>query len=141
MGIAPSTDVRTLIDRPNFAHLATLMPDGAPHSAPVWVMRDGDLILIATEESSLKGKNTRRDPRVSLSIVDFNDPYMEVQIRGRVVERRPDPELTFYDAISQKYIGKPWPYRDLEHPIILAIEVLKARYSKQPFEHTPPVTP
>src|SRR5713226_8059001 len=70
MGITLAPEVRTLIDRPNFAHLATIMPDGSPHSAPVWVAREGDLILIATEESSLKGKNTRRDPRISLSIVD-----------------------------------------------------------------------
>jgi hypothetical protein len=105
------------------------------------MMRDGDLILMGTEGGSLKGKNTRRDPRVSISIVDFDDPYTEVQIRGRVVERRPDPQLKFYDAISNKYVGKPWPYRDEEHPIVLAIEALKARYSKQPFEHTPPVTP
>jgi PPOX class probable F420-dependent enzyme len=141
MGIALSSDARALIDRPNFAHLATIIPDRSPQSAPVWVARDGDLILIATEEGSLKGKNTRRDPRVSLSIVDFHDPYRELQIRGRVVERRPDPKLEFYDAISRKYIGKSWPYRDTEGPIVLAIEVLKARYSKQPFEHTPPARP
>lgn len=140
MGIALSSDARALIDRPNFAHLATIMPDGSPQSAPVWVAREGDLILIAIEEGSLKGKNTSRDPRVSLSIVDFNDPYKELQIRGRVVERRSDPKLEFYDAISRKYINKTWPYRDTEGPIVLAIEVLKAKYSKQPFEHTPPAT-
>ncbi len=140
MGTTLSSEVQALIDRPNFAHLATIMPDGSPQSAPVWAGREGDLILIATEEGSLKAKNTRRDPRISLSIVDFSDPYMEVQIRGRVVDRRLDPQLKFFDAISQKYIGKPWPYRDEEHPIVLVIEVLKALYSKHPFEHTPPVT-
>ena len=140
MGIALSSDARALIDRPNFAHLATIMPDGSPQSAPVWVALERDLILVATEERSLKAKNTSRDPRVSLSIVDFQDPYSELQIRGRVAERRRDPKLEFYDTISRKYIGKPWPYRDTENPIVLAIEVLKARYSKQPFERPPPET-
>ncbi len=140
MGIALSNDAKQLLDRPNFAHLATLMSDGSPHSAPVWIGRENDLLLVCTGAGSLKAKNTLRDPRVSISMVDFVDPYAEVQLRGRVVERRPDPGLKYYDAMSQKYIGKPWPYRDAESPIILIIEVTKARYSKQPFEHTPPRT-
>jgi PPOX class probable F420-dependent enzyme len=138
MGISLSDDLRKLIDRPNFAHLATLMSDGSPHSAPVWIAREGDLVLICTEATSLKGKNTQRDPRVSISVVDFRDPYMEAQMRGRVVERRPDPQLKYYDLMSQKYIGKPWPYREEKSPIVLVIEIAKAKYDKQPFEHTPP---
>ncbi len=140
MGVALSDDVKKLVDRANFAHLATLLPDGSPHSAPVWIAREGDLLLVCTEASSLKGKNTQRDPRVSLSIVDFRDPYIEAQIRGRVIERRPDPQLKYFDLISRKYIGKPWPYRDENSPIVLVIEVIKAKYSKQPFEHTPPAS-
>ena len=139
MGIPLSDEIRRLIDRPNFGHLATLMPDGSPHSAPVWIAREGDLVLICTEASSLKGKNTERDSRVALSIIDFHDPYMEAQMRGRVIERRPDPQLKYYDLMSQKYIGKPWPYRDEKSPIVLVIEIAKAKYSKQPFEHTPPL--
>ena len=137
MGIALSNEVRQLVDRPNFAHLATIMSDGSPHSAPVWIGREDDFLLVCTEAGSLKGKNTLRDPRVSISVVDFVDPYSEVQIRGRVLERRPDPELRYYDKMALKYVGKPWPYRDEESPIVLIIEARKARYSKQPFEHTP----
>ena len=140
MGISLSDDLKRLIDRPNFAHLATLMPDGSPHSAPVWIAREGDLLLICTEATSLKGKNTLRDPRVALSIVDFRDPYTEAQIRGRVTERRADPQLKAFDAMSRKYIGKPWPYRDEKSPTVLVIEVTKAKYDKQPFEHTPPAS-
>ena len=140
MGISLSDDVKKLIDQPNFAHLATLMPDGSPQSAPVWIAREGDLLLICTEATSLKGKNTQRDPRVSLSIVDFRDPYTEAQIRGRVIEQRPDPQLEYFDRMSRKYIGKPWPYRDEKSPIVLVIEITKAKYSKQPFEHTPPLS-
>jgi PPOX class probable F420-dependent enzyme len=138
MGISLSDELKELIDRPNFAHLATLMPDGAPHSTPVWIAREGDLLLITTEATSLKGKNTQRDPRVAISIVDFSDPYTEAQMRGRVIEHRPDPQLKYYDLMSQKYIGKPWPYRDEKSPIVLVIEISKAKYSEQPFKHTPP---
>ena len=133
-----SPEIKQLLDRPNFAHLATLMPDGAPQSVPVWVGREGDRILVCTGEGSLKAKNTRRDPRIALSIVDSSDPYREAQLRGRVVERRPDPELAVMDVISRKYTGKPFPFRDPQGRVALVIEVDKARYAKLPFEHTPP---
>jgi PPOX class probable F420-dependent enzyme len=137
MAVTLSADIKRLLDGPNFVHLATLMPDGAPQSVPVWAGRDGDRIVICTGENSLKAKNTRRDPRVGLSIVDFDDPYAEVQIRGRVVERRPDPELKVMDPISRKYTGKPFPFRNPEGRVALMVEVEKARYTKLPFEHTP----
>lgn len=138
MAIPISGEVKQLIDRPNFAHLGTLMPDGSPQSVPVWVGRDGEHLVICTGENSLKAKNTRRDPRVALSIVDFKNPYEEVQIRGRVVERRADPDLKIMDPISHKYTGKPFPFRGPEGRVALIIEVEKARYTKLPFEHTPP---
>jgi PPOX class probable F420-dependent enzyme len=133
-----SGEAKALIDRPNFAHLATLMEDGSPQSVPVWVGREGDRLLVCTGEGSLKGRNTRRDPRVALSIVDFHNPYEEVQLRGRVVERRPDPDLAMMDPISHKYTGKPFPMRGPEGRVALVIEVDKARYTKLPFAHTPP---
>ncbi len=95
-----SDEIRQLLDGANFAHLATLMPDGSPQSVPVWVGRDADHIIVCTGENSLKARNTARDPRVALSIVDFRDPYSELQIRGRVIERRPDPDLEIMDPIS-----------------------------------------
>jgi len=127
-----------LVDRPNFAHLATLMPDGSPQSVPVWIGREGDYLVICTGEGSLKAKNTRHDSRIALSVVNFTNPYEELQIRGRVVERRPDPELKVMDAISHKYTGKPFPMRQPEGRVALIIEVEKARYTKLPFQHTPP---
>ena len=138
MAIPLANEIRALLDGPNFAHLATLMADGSPQSVPVWVGREGDRILICTGEGSLKAKNTRRDPRVSLSIVDFHDPYQEAQLRGRVVERRPDGDFKYMDAISHKYIGKPFPIRSSQGRVALVIEIEKARYTKLPFEHTPP---
>jgi PPOX class probable F420-dependent enzyme len=138
MAIPLSNEIRALLDGPNFAHLATLMPDGSPQSVPVWVGREGDRILICTGEGSLKAKNTRRDPRVALSLVDFHDPYQEAQLRGHVVERRPDGDFKYMDAISHKYTGKPFPFRSPEGRVALVIEIEKARYTKLPFEHTPP---
>jgi PPOX class probable F420-dependent enzyme len=141
MSIALSDEIRALLDRPNFVHLATLMPDGSPQSVPVWAAREGDRVLVATGEGSLKARNTRRDPRVALSVVDMTDPYSEAQLRGRVVERRPDGDFGGMDPISHKYTGKPFPWRNPDGRVVLVIEVDKARYTKLPFEHTPPKSP
>jgi PPOX class probable F420-dependent enzyme len=138
MAISLSADVRALLEEPNFAHLATLLSDGSPQSAPVWVGVEGDRILVATGEGSLKARNTRRDPRVSLSVIAMDNPYREAQLRGRVVERRPDARFEIMDRIAHKYTGKPFPMRDPQGRVALVIEIDKARYAKLPFEHTPP---
>jgi len=137
MSPALSPEVKNLVDRPNFAHLATLMADGSPQSVPVWVWREGENLVICTGEGSLKAKNTRRDPRIALSIVDSHNPYEEVQIRGRVIERRDDSAFKTMDAVSHKYTGKAFPMRNPEGRIALIIEVERVRYTKLPFEHTP----
>jgi PPOX class probable F420-dependent enzyme len=131
-------DVKQLLNRPNFIHLSTLMADGSPQSVPVWAGVEGEHILICTGEQSLKSRNTLRDNRVALSVVDMQNPYEEAQIRGRVVEHRPDRDFKDMDRISHKYTGKPFPFRNPEGRVTLVIEVDKARYAKLPFEHTPP---
>jgi len=136
MSLEPN--VRDLLARPNFAHLATLMPDGSPNTTPVWIGVRDDRILIGTGESSLKVRNLRRDPRLALSVVDFHNPYEEVQIRGRVVEFRDDSKFEIMDEISRKYTGKEFPFRNPAGRVALLIEVEKARYTKLPFQHTPP---
>ena len=138
MALKLSEDVKALVRAANFAHLATLMADGSPQVAPVWVDLDGDLVLVSTGEGSLKAKNTRRDARVGLSIVAMDNPYREAQLRGQIVERRPDADFKTMDRISRKYTGKPFPFRDNPaQRVVLAIEVERARYAVLPFVHAP----
>jgi PPOX class probable F420-dependent enzyme len=82
-----NADVKRLLDRPNYAHVATLLPDGAPHTVPVWIAREGDDVVILTGPGSRKARNTERDPRVAISLIDVDQPYASVLIRGRVTER------------------------------------------------------
>jgi hypothetical protein len=105
---------------------------------PVWIGVRDDRLVIGSGESSLKVRNLRRDPRLSLSVIDFRDPYEEVQIRGHVIEFRDDAKFEIMDEISRKYTGKEFPWRDPEGRVALIIEVEKARYTKLPFEYTPP---
>ena len=138
MGIQLPDDVKTLIRGANFAHLSTLMADGSPQAAPVWVDLDGDRILIATGEGSLKAKNTRRDGRVALSVVAVSLKNVEAQLCGRVAERWKDADFKIMDRISRKYTGKEFPMRqNPEQRVVLVIEVERARFAKLPFAHTP----
>src|SRR4029453_1079730 len=138
MPIALSDDIKALVSGPNFAPLASLMSDGSPQVAPVWVDLERDTILVGTGEGSLKAKKTRRDARVAPSGVPMDNPYREAQIRGRVVERRPDADFRIMDRISHKYTGKPFPFRDKPaQRVVLVIAVERARYTALPFVHAP----
>src|ERR1700754_2783660 len=108
MAVTLSDDVRALIGAPNFATVATLDPDGGPHTSVVWVGLDGrDLVFSATEDRR-KVRNLRRDPRVSVSIPDAANPYRHTQLRGTVTVTA-DPDKTLPRALSHKYLGADPP--------------------------------
>ncbi len=104
-----------LLDKKAFANLATLMPDGSPQVTPVWVDRDGEYFRINTAKGRVKDRNMRRDPRVSLSIVDPDNPYRYLEIRGRVVEITEQGADQHIDLLAKKYLGKDsYPFRKPE---------------------------
>ena len=110
-GLRIPADVRSLLDAPNYVHLATLRADGSPRNHVVWVGLEGDHVLICTSDVTWKAKDMRRDPRVSLSVVDLANPYRMAMLQGRVVEERPDEGCRYMDPISVKYTGAPFPSR------------------------------
>jgi len=140
MTIRLDDDSRRLLDAPNFAYLSTLMEDGSPKVEPVWIGRDGDRVFITTDRKSLKAINIARDARVALAVTNFNNPYEQLLIRGRVAETRADDDMKGMDALSQKYLGKPFARRKWSARVIYFIEPSLARYYKSPLEHTPPPT-
>lgn len=94
-----------LIEGKNFAFLATLLPDGSPHVTPVWVDREGDLILVNTAEGRVKQRNIARDPRVSIAIADHSNPYDKAVIRGLVVTQTNQGAEEHIDKLAKKYTG------------------------------------
>jgi PPOX class probable F420-dependent enzyme len=100
----------SLFDEPNFAHLATLQVDGSPQSTPVWVERDGNVVLFNSARGRAKVRNLERDPRVALSVHDRDDPYRYVQVRG-VAELVDDGAVEHIHALSQKYRGRDYSDR------------------------------
>lgn len=102
-----------ILGKKGFAHLASLGPGGEPQSHPVWFDLDADhgRLLVSTGTDRQKYRNILRDPRVSVSILDPDDPYRYLEVRGRVVEIEPDPEKAFLDQLAGKYLGlDTYPY-------------------------------
>ena len=128
-------DAQRLLDGANYGHLSTLMADGSPKVEPVWVGREGNLVLVTTDAKSIKALNAARDPRVALSVVAFDNPYDHLLIRGNVVEIRDDDELIAMDALSQKYLGASFPRRRWSKRVVLVIAPSLARYRKSPLRH------
>ncbi|REK87275.1 PPOX class F420-dependent oxidoreductase [Streptomyces inhibens] len=102
-----SDDLKKLLDTPVFVTLVTLQPDGSPQASPVWVKRDGDDLLISTTVGRRKEKNLRRDPRVSVVVQPFDNPYTYAEIRGAAtLTTEGGQELI--NELSRKFTGKPY---------------------------------
>jgi PPOX class probable F420-dependent enzyme len=101
-----------LFKKKAFAHLVTLMPGGQPQVTPVWVDYDGHYVLINTAEGRQKDRNLQRDRRVALSILDPDNPYKYLEVRGRVAERTRAGAEQHIDAMAKKYLGQEkYPFR------------------------------
>jgi PPOX class probable F420-dependent enzyme len=101
-----------LFEKAAFANLVTLMPDGSPQVSPVWIDRQDRCLLINSARGRLKDRNMRRDPRVALSVMDPDNPYRYLEIRGRVVEITEQGADLHIDRMAQKYLGQEkYPYR------------------------------
>ena len=95
-----------------FANLATLMPTGHPQVTPVWCDYDGNSVLINSARGRQKDLNVARDPRVALSILDPENPYRYMEIRGKVVEITEQGADDHINRMAKKYIGKEiYPFR------------------------------
>jgi PPOX class probable F420-dependent enzyme len=96
---------RALVDRPVIASFTTINADGSPHTTPLWIDRDGDLLRINTAAGRVKARNIARDPRVSVCLVDPDDPMNVVAVRGTVVEVSTVGADEHIDALAKKYTG------------------------------------
>ena len=105
-------DVRALFEAPNYAHLATVLPGGGPHTVPVWAGIEDGKIAFLTSPSSRKARNLAADPRVAISVTDRDNPYVMALVRGRVTTRVDgEPAWEIIDRLSATYTGQPYPLR------------------------------
>jgi PPOX class probable F420-dependent enzyme len=115
-----------LFEGPNFAHLATVNPDGSPQVSPVWVhVRDG-LIEVNTSRGRMKDRNMSKESRVALSITDASDPYVRASVQGEVVEQTEEGAVEHIDFLSEKYNGVT-PYPNLTPGMVRVIYRIRPR--------------
>lgn len=96
---------RALLARPLLATLVTVCPSGWPQATPLWIETDGDDLLVNTARGRAKARNIERDPRVALTVVDPDDPYGGVVVRGTVVDVTTDGADAHIDRLAKKYLG------------------------------------
>jgi PPOX class probable F420-dependent enzyme len=115
-----------LLDGRNYAVLATVNADGSPQTSAMWVGRDGDDLLFSTVDGRVKHKNMLRDPRVSVTVLDAEDPENYVELRGRVT-MTPDVGRAIDTQLSWKYNGKdPDPDKPGAVRVVVRMVVEKA---------------
>ncbi|MDH6456257.1 MULTISPECIES: PPOX class F420-dependent oxidoreductase [unclassified Streptomyces] len=100
-----------LLSRPNPCVMATLRSDGTPVSTPTWYLWEDGRVLINLDEGRVRLKHLRRDPRVTLTVLDGDNWYTHVTLIGRVIETYEDSDLVDIDRLSTHYGGRPYPNR------------------------------
>ena len=126
--VVPESYLDLLTTKVTFAHLATLSGDGSPQVTPVWFDWHEGRVRINSARGRVKDKNMERDPRVALSIIDPQNPYRHVQIRGRVVTITQEGADAHIDSLAKKYLGQDsYPFRQpAEVRVIYVIEPASA---------------
>lgn len=111
---------RDILEKPGFAHLASIGPDGEPQSHPIWYLWEDGVLKMSTTTDRQKYRNVQRDKRVSASITDVENPYRYLELRGHVAEVEADPDKSFIDRLAQRYLGEdeyPQKQQDAERVI------------------------
>ena len=105
-------EIEAFLRRPNPAVVATLRPDGSPHSVATWYDWEDGLVLLNMDESRLRLRFLRRDPRAALTVLDAESWYRHVSLIGRVVRIEDDDDLADIDRLALRYTGRPFRTRD-----------------------------
>jgi PPOX class probable F420-dependent enzyme len=100
------------LSQPNPSVIATLRPDGSPHTAATWYLWENGRVLVNMDEGRKRLDYMRRDPRVSITVLGADDWYHHVTLRGRVTAIEDDPDFEAIDRLSRQYTGQPYPQRD-----------------------------
>jgi PPOX class probable F420-dependent enzyme len=112
-------DLVDLLTTDRVGHVASIRPDGSIATHIMWIDYDGEQVLTSSMVGSRKGRNWRRNPQVGVSVVDRDDPFRFLAIRGNVTDIRPDTGLAFIDKLSRRYLGTDYARRQFEREIFV----------------------
>ena len=127
--VALPADVLALLRRPSLCYLATSMPDGSPQVTQVWVDTDGEHVLVNSVQTHQKVRNVARDPRVAVAVSDPANPSRYFQVRGRVLSVTTDGAVDHIEKLSQRYLGRPYPWFGGRDQVRVVITIQAERVS------------
>lgn len=133
MSVPLSPTALAIVRGPNVAVLATVLPDGSPQTTAVWVHEQDGALILATTKDTLKYRNLLRESRLALTVFLRDDPYVELNVRGRVTSIEDDDEYETLNMFSEKYYGvRPYPYlTDDQEWVKVVIETTRVRSNKE----------
>ena len=120
-------DLLTLLKQPSTCYIATTMPDGSPQVTQVWCDTDGEHILVNTVEGHQKARNIERDPRVAVTVSDPAHPSRCHAVRGRVVDVTRDGGVEHIEALSERYLGRAYPWYGGRDQVRLVVTIAADR--------------
>lgn len=103
--------VLKILDKPNPAVIATVRADGQPVSVATWYLMENGRVLVNMDEGRRRLDYLRKDPRVSVTVMDCDDWHTHVSLQGEVVELADDGDLVDIDRLSRRYLGRPYHNR------------------------------
>ena len=124
MSVAVPSTHTNLLEKPTFAHLATVRPDGAPQSSVMWFAWDGQRVRFTHTRTRQKFKNLAHERRVAISIRDDANPYRFLEVRGEVESIEADPGGAFYKSLQRRY-GVDFPVFDADVRVVLTVRPTK----------------
>src|SRR3979411_42705 len=112
-----------LLERPLFAHFATVAADGSPRVNPMWFLWDADAGVLKLTHTNQRHnfRYLKKEPRVALSITDPDDQYRYLQVRGEIENEEEDPEGKFYQMLQQRYRGYTSEVKDRADRVIFTV--------------------
>jgi PPOX class probable F420-dependent enzyme len=129
-----SKESLALIERPIIAHLATIDSKGRPQITALWIDHDGNDILVNTAEGRAKANNMRRDPEVGISLVDPQNPYAVVSLRGKVTDITTDGADAHIDSLAKKYMGVDRYPNRTDDEVRIKVRISPEHIFRQPAE-------
>jgi PPOX class probable F420-dependent enzyme len=121
--VRPPESHLDLLERPLFAHFATVASDGTPRVNPMWFLWDNDAGVLKLTHTNQRHnyRYLQKNPRVALSIADPDDQYRYLQLRGEIVTVEPDPTGAFYNTLRQRYRGISGEVTDRDVRVVFTI--------------------
>lgn len=128
MSVVPDSH-RDLLERPLFAHLATVRPDGTPQVNPMWFSWNGEHLFFTNTKTRYKYRNVTANPEVAMSVNDPEQPYRYLEVRGTVERIDPDPSGEFFLTLADRYgMSFAGPPADAEHRVVYVMRPTGVSY-------------